>query len=87
MSQSENSSDNTGTQAPVSYVDMQSLHEEDDTDEEGEVESPTTTVICKDDIELMMKCTMAILDNSNEILNFMAELNRMCDMFQTRMKR
>jgi len=83
MSQSENSSDNTATQAPISFLDMQSIHqEEDDTEEETMIGGtlPLTTVVCKEDIEVMIKCATTVLDNNNEILQFLLEINRMCGL-------
>ena len=79
MSQSEDSTQNTLTQGPMDYLEID-LQEDDQEEILLMGELPCTTVVCKEDVEIMIKCAMAALDSSNEILKYLLELNRMCDL-------
>lgn len=80
MSQSSTSSeDSMTTSAPMKYIDLESLQqEEEEENEEYQLQTEPTTMVTQEELEVMIRCALRCIDNNKEILDILSQLNRTC---------
>lgn len=79
MSQSESSEDSTTTVHPIQYIEMMSLAQEEDEEQEKTdaiVETEEATMVLKEEVRVMLQRLMNALDSTNEVLQFLLQIDR-----------